>query len=117
MNVSEMPAPRRSTSPWVEIRQSLPSRLSAISPFVDQLMSFIYRFFPQEFVTDGAEGEIVAALRTALSDAILRGHPENAANRVSVQCRCTMDGEVRIRVCAGPEEHAKVLMMRKQLLP
>lgn len=89
---------RNSTAPWVEVRQSLPSRVAAISPFVDQLMSFIRRFFRKGSSTNAAEGDIEIALREALSNAILHGDRECAENRVSVSCRCSMDGEVRIQV-------------------
>jgi anti-sigma regulatory factor (Ser/Thr protein kinase) len=89
---------RNSTSPWVEVRQSLPRRVAAISPFVDQLMSFIRRFFRNGNSTNSAEGDIENALCEALSNTILYGNLERAEQRVSVSCRCTMDGEVRIRV-------------------
>lgn len=89
---------RRSTSPWVEVRQSLPSRVTAISPFVDQLMSFIRRFFRSGSTANSAEGDIEIALREVLADTILHRNPEATDNRVCVSCRCSMDGEVRILV-------------------
>ena len=89
---------RNSTSPWIEVRQSLPSRVAAISPFVDQLMSFIRRFFRKGGSTNAFEGDIEIALREALSNVVLHSNCEHAQNRVSVSCRCSMDGEVRIRV-------------------
>jgi anti-sigma regulatory factor (Ser/Thr protein kinase) len=93
------PAPvRRPAAPWVEVRQSLPSRVTAISPFVNQLMSFIRHFFQSRGSNNSAESEIEIALREALSNAIVNRDIEGVATRVSVSCRCTMDGEVRIRV-------------------
>ena len=89
---------RNSTSPWIEVRQSLPSRVAAISPFVDQLMSFIRRFFRKGGSTNAFEGDIEIALREALSNVVLHSNGEHAQKRVSVSCRCSMDGEVRIRV-------------------
>lgn len=89
---------RNSTSPWVEVRQSLPSRMAAISPFVNQLMSFIRRFFRNGSSGNSAEGNIEIALREVLADAILHRNLERAEKRVSVTCRCSMDGEVRIQV-------------------
>ena len=89
---------RRPASPWVEVQQSLPRRVAAISPFIDQLMSFIRSFLRNGSSTNSAEGDVEIALREALSNAILHGNLERAENRVSVSCRCSMDGEVRIRV-------------------
>src|SRR5215472_9331563 len=139
---SKAPAARRPESPWVEVRQSLPGRVAAISPFVNQLMSFIRRFFQSGGSTKGAEDNIEIALREALSNAILNRDLESVDTRVSVSCRCTMDGEVRIRVPAfntpdgdgrdldqgrglcllkslmdevALEAHGNVIMMRKRL--
>jgi len=80
--------------PFVELRQSLPSRISIISPFVDQLMRFIARFRN----SDGSELDIEMALREALANAIIHGNQQDATKRVSVACRCTTDGEVSITV-------------------
>ena len=80
--------------PFLELRQSLPSRISIVSPFVDQLMRFIGRFRN----ADGGELEIETAVREALTNAILHGNKDDARKRVYVVCRCTTDGEVSIRV-------------------
>src|SRR5919108_6553501 len=80
--------------PFIELRQSLPSQTSIISPFVDQLMNFITRFRN----ADGSELEIETAMREALANAIVHGNKEDLRKRVSVVCRCTTDGEVSIRV-------------------
>jgi len=82
------------SAPFVELRQSLPSRVAAISPFVDQLMRFIQSFRNM----DGSELEIEMALREALANAVVHGNGENSRKRVCVECRCYMDGEVSIAV-------------------
>jgi serine/threonine-protein kinase RsbW len=95
---SKVPPARNPTAPWVEVQQSLSSQVTAITPFVDQLMSFIRRFFRNGSSTNDPEGDIEIALREALSNAVLHGNHEDGENRVSVSCRCSMDGEVKIRV-------------------
>jgi anti-sigma regulatory factor (Ser/Thr protein kinase) len=95
---AKVPPAERPASPWVEVRQSLPRRAAAISPFVNQLMSFIRRFFQSSGSTNTAKHHIEIALREALSNAILNHGVESVETRVFVSCRCTMDGEVRIRV-------------------
>ena len=79
---------------FVELRQSLPSQVALISPFVDQLMSFIAKFQNQE----DSGLEIETALREALANAIVHGNQEDPHKRVYVACRCTPDGEVSITV-------------------
>lgn len=79
---------------FVELRQSLPSHVVIISPFVDQLIRFIARFRK----IDGSELDIEMALREALANAIVHGNQENPQKRVYVVCRCTTDGEVIITV-------------------
>jgi serine/threonine-protein kinase RsbW len=80
--------------PFIELRQFLPSQVSIISPFVDQLMHFIARFRN----ADGSELEIETAMREALANAIVHGNNEDARKRVYVVCRCATDGDVSIRV-------------------
>jgi serine/threonine-protein kinase RsbW len=77
--------PRNAHSvPFVELRQSLPSRVAAISPFVDQLMHFILKFRS----ADGTETDIEMALHEALVNAVMHGNGENSCKRVYVACRC-----------------------------
>ena len=58
------PLPRNAHSvPFVELRQSLASQVSAISLFVDQLMRFILKFRN----ADGSETDIEMALHEALA--------------------------------------------------
>jgi len=80
--------------PFIELRQSLPSKVAAIPPFVDQLMRFILRFRR----ADGSEGEIEMALHEALANAVIHGNGGNSSKRIYVECRCYMDGEVSITV-------------------
>ena len=87
--------PRNAHSgPFIELRQSLPSKVAVISPFVDQLMRFILNFRS----ADGSEIDIEMALREALANAVIHGNGENSYKRVYVDCRCYMDGEVSITV-------------------
>jgi len=64
--------------PFAGLRQSLPSKVAAISPFVDQLMRFILNFRR----ADGSEGDIDAALHEALANAVVHGNGENSCKRV-----------------------------------
>ena len=80
--------------PFVELRQTLPSQIAIISPFVDQLMHFIARFR----TSDGSELNIETALHEALANAIVHGNQEDPRKLVCVACRCTTDGEVSLTV-------------------
>ena len=81
-------------SSFVELRQSFPSQLHAISPFVDQLMSFITTCRNK----DGSGTQIEMALTEALENAVVHGNCEDAHKRVYVTCRCTAEGTVSITV-------------------
>jgi len=78
----------------VESRQSLPSQVEAVSPFLDRLM----RFVAMSRVADGSELDIEVAVGEALLNAVVHGNAEAAEKRVYVSCRCTMDGEVLITI-------------------
>jgi serine/threonine-protein kinase RsbW len=80
--------------PVVELQQSLPSRVEAISPFLDQLMLFIRKFRN----ADGSEFDIEIALREALTNAIVHGNHEDPEKRVYVTSHCGQDGEVSITI-------------------
>ena len=82
------------SGPFIELRQSLPSKAAAISPVVDQLMRFILKFRS----ADGTEADIEMALHEALANAVIHGNGENSYKRIYVECRCYMDGEVSITV-------------------
>ena len=87
--------PRNAHSvPFVQLRQSLTSRVEAISPFIDQLMRFILKVRS----ADGSETDIEMALHEALANAVVHGNGVNSCKRVFVTCRCYMDGEVSITV-------------------
>jgi serine/threonine-protein kinase RsbW len=77
-----------------ELRQSLASKVGAISRFADQLMRFILNFRS----ADGSEINIETALHEALANAVIHGNGENSCKRVCVTCRCYLDGEVLITV-------------------
>jgi serine/threonine-protein kinase RsbW len=82
------------SSPFIELRQSLPSKVAAISPFADQLMHCILKVRRP----DGTEADIEMALHEALANAVIHGNGENSCKRIYVECRCYMDGEVAITV-------------------
>ena len=82
------------SAPFVELRQSLPSIVAAISPFTEQLMRFILKFR----MGDGSEIDIEMALLEALANAVIHGNGDNSGKRVYVTCRCYMDGEASITV-------------------
>lgn len=87
--------PRNSHSvSFVELRQSFPSKVAAISPFVDQLMRFVLHFRS----ADGSEIGIEMALREALANAVIHGNGDDSCKTVYVKCRCYMDGEISITV-------------------
>ena len=81
------------SAPFVGLRNILPSDISVISPFIDQLMPFISRFRGNR-----NNLEIELALREALVNAIIHGNQNDPRKRVYVNCRCTSDGDVSITV-------------------
>ena len=87
----------RRVSPSVEFQQSFASRVSSISPAVDQLMQFT------EVLVGGprdsrAELALETAVREALANAVIHGNREDPQKRVYVNCRCALDGEVSITI-------------------
>lgn len=79
---------------FVELRNTLPTHVDIVSPFVGELMRFISGFR----ATDGNNFEVELALLEALVNAIVHGNKEDPQKRVYVKCRCTTDGEVSITV-------------------
>src|SRR5258707_6819339 len=77
------------SAPYVELRQSLPSRVGVVSPFVDQLMRFILNFR----MADGSEIDIEMALLEALANAVIHGNGDSSGKREYVTCRCYMHGQ------------------------
>lgn len=91
--------------PFVELWQSLPSRASIISPFVDHLIAVIVSFRARE----GSELDIEMARREALANAIVHGNSQDPHKPARAACRCTTDGEVPITIQAvghGPQASA-----------
>src|SRR5229473_6303362 len=74
------PLPRNGHSiPYVELRQSLPSKVAAVSPFVEQLMRFVLYFRK----ADGSETDIEMALLEALANAVIHGNGSNSSSVVT----------------------------------
>ncbi len=72
----------------------LPSKVAAISPFVDKLMLLIKKCR----CAPGNETDIEIALREALENAVIHGNHEDPRKHVYVRCRCEADEEVSIIV-------------------
>src|SRR5271166_6323679 len=66
--------------PFVESKQSLPSQLHAVSPFIDRLMRFVAMFRG----ANGSEVDIEVALREAILNAVIHGNAEAFEKRVYV---------------------------------
>ena len=81
-------------APFVEMRQSIPSQIQVILPFVDQLMQFIAKSRSM----DDSATDIEIALSEALENAIVHGNREDPDKPVYLTCRCTQDGEVSIAI-------------------
>lgn len=84
----------RSSSSFVGVRNTLPSDVDMVSPFVDELMRFISRFR----AADGDNFEIDLALREAIVNAIVHGNQEDPGKRIYINCRCMADGAVSVTV-------------------
>ena len=88
MNIAHNPG-----GPRIELERSLPSRVAAISPFVDRLMLL----FRKCGCVPGRESGVEIALREALANAIIHGNHQNPQKHVHVRFRCKPD-EVSIAV-------------------
>ena len=89
----EFSAARKSPG-FIELWNTLASDVLVVSPFVDQVMSFLMG-------SPGADGnrfEIQLALSEALVNAIVHGNQEDPQKRIHVRCRLTTDGEVSMTV-------------------
>jgi serine/threonine-protein kinase RsbW len=82
------------SAPFLELRGWFPSKVAAISRFVNQLMWFVLHFRS----ADGSEIDIEMALREALANAVIHGNGDDSCKSVYVTCRCYMDGEISITV-------------------
>jgi serine/threonine-protein kinase RsbW len=85
---------RQHDGPCVEIELSLPSKVAAISHFVDSLMLLITKCQ----CARGHEMDIEIALREALANAAVHGNHEDPRKHVHVRCRCKADEDVSIVV-------------------
>ena len=79
--------------PCIELKRSLPSDVTAISPFVDKLMVLLRKC---GCVPEGVS-DVEIALREALANAVIHGNHENPRKHVYVRFRCEPD-EVSIAV-------------------
>ena len=86
------------SAPFVELQESLSSRVTAISPFVQRLMRFIRLFIGKAGMARAVEEELEIAIQEALANAVIHGNHQNQEKQVHVACRCSMDGEVLISV-------------------
>ena len=73
--------------PCIELQRSLPSKVAAISPFVDRLMLL---FRKCGCVPEGESG-VEIALREALANPIIHGNHANPRKHVYVRFRCGPD--------------------------
>ena len=85
-------------APFVEWQHSLPSRVAAISPYIDQLMRFIKGFMNKLGALEESEKDIEMALHEALANAVIHGNHQDSRKRIYISCRCQLDGEVLITV-------------------
>ena len=83
---------------FMELKQSLASRVVDISPFVDRLMQFLRPLIAECSDEDGSELDIEIALREAIANAVIHGNDEDPEKRVHVTCSCSMDREVLLRI-------------------
>ena len=79
--------------PHLVLECSLPSEVTAISPFVDKLILLLRNC---GCIPEGVS-DIEIALREALANAIIHGNHEDCRKQVHVTCRCKPD-EVSIAV-------------------
>jgi serine/threonine-protein kinase RsbW len=79
--------------PHMALECSLPSEVTAISPFVDRLMLLLSNC---GCVPEGVS-DVEIALREAMANAIIHGNHEDRRKHVHVSCRCE-PGEVSIAV-------------------
>jgi len=93
MTTTHDPKQKAHRGPHIALECSLPSEVTAISPFVDKLMLLLRNC---GCVPEGVS-DVEIALREALANAILHGNHEDRRKHVHVTCRCEPD-EVSIAV-------------------
>jgi serine/threonine-protein kinase RsbW len=94
----ERPHNRQHPAAFIEWQHSLPSRVAAISPYIDQLMRFIKGFMNKLGAVEGSEKDIEMALHEALANAVIHGNHQDPRKRIYISCRCQLDREVLITV-------------------
>ena len=85
-------------APFVELRRTLPSQVSAISAFVDQLMRFLKPLIGKSSDVEESELDIQIALHEAIANAVTNGNREDPQKHVYVTLRYSLDGNVSIAV-------------------
>ena len=88
----------RCATPIVELRQTIESRVSAISPFVDRLMRFLAPLVEYFRSDDEDPFGIEIAVREAVANAVVHGNGQDPGKRVHVLCRCTLEGDLLLTV-------------------
>lgn len=81
-------------APFVELKDSLPADLCAVTPFLNRLLRLIVTFTGDP----SAHADIEAALREALLNAVIHGNQSDPEKRVYVTCQCGIEGEIAIVV-------------------
>jgi len=73
--------------PYIQFEHSLPSKIDAISPFVDKVMLLITKCG----CVPGKERDVEIALREALANAMIHGNHEDPQKHIYVTCRCELN--------------------------
>ena len=85
------------TDMGAEIHEVLPSQITAISPFVDRLVSVLKPVIEKSKAVVGVDEDIETAVREALANAIIHGNRQDPHKSVYVSVT-SRDGEVSITV-------------------
>ena len=96
-NLPRLPCGSR-PSPFIELQQLLPSKITAISPFIDRLMHFLKMLMSKVSDVDESQVDIQIALGEALANAVIHGNRESPDKCVCVTCRFSMDGQILFTV-------------------
>jgi|HubBroStandDraft_6_1064221.scaffolds.fasta_scaffold00190_8 serine/threonine-protein kinase RsbW len=76
--------------PYPQFELSMPSEISAISPFVDDFMERMKEYT----CFHGDASDIEVALREAIANAVLHGNKEDPSKQVHLSFRCEPTGEL-----------------------
>jgi serine/threonine-protein kinase RsbW len=93
MTIAHDPKQKSHRGPHIALESSLPSEVTAISPFVDKLMLLLNNCG----CVPAGVSDVEIALREALANAIIHGNHEDRRKHVHVTCCCEPD-EVSITV-------------------